>query len=117
MAKSNIIVTKTFDFALSVLNLYEYFNNKKEYIVSKQLIRSATSVGANVEEAIGAQSKKDFIHKMSIARKEARETKYWLRLIKESNSFDLDCDHLISEIDEILKILVSIIKSSQESNK
>lgn len=113
--KDNIIVNKTFEFALSVLNLYKYFNDRHEYIISKQLIKSGTSIGANVEEAIGAQSKKDFIHKMSIARKEARETRYWLKLIKESKSFDLDCDKMLKDIDEILRILVKIIKTSQGS--
>lgn len=114
--KDNIIVNKTFEFSLSILNLYEYFNSKHEYIVSKQLIKSGTSIGANVEEAIGAQSKKDFIHKMSIARKEARETRYWLKLIKESKSFDLNCDKMLNDIDEILRILVKIIKTSEGSS-
>ena len=83
--KENIIVTKTFDFALSVVNLFVQLKKENEFIISKQILRSATSIEANVEEAIAAQSRKDFIHKMSIASKEARETKYWLRLLEKSN--------------------------------
>jgi four helix bundle protein len=88
--KENIIVTKTFDFALTVVNLFIELKKENEFIISKQILRSATSIGANVEEAIAAQSRKDFIHKMSIASKEARETKYWLRLLdKPNNDFDV----------------------------
>ena len=74
--KENVIAIKTFDFALTIINLFTELKNENEFIISKQLLRSATSIGANVEEAIAAQSRKDFVHKMSIASKEARETKY-----------------------------------------
>lgn len=81
MKSNNLIVDKTFDFAIDIIEFYIQLKNDNEFILSKQLLRSATSIGANVEEAIAAQSKKDFINKMSIAAKEARETKYWLRLL------------------------------------
>ena len=82
--KDNLIANKTFDFALSIIELYMQLKKENEFIISKQIIRSGTSIGANVEEAIAAQSKKDFISKLSIASKEARETKYWLRLLHKS---------------------------------
>src|SRR5215218_6434994 len=88
--KENIIKTKTFDFALSIIGLYKQMQEKKEYVISKQLLRSSTSIGANVEEAEAGQTKKDFIAKMSIAAKEARETHYWLRLLQRSQLIQLD---------------------------
>jgi len=82
MAKKNLIQDKSFDFALSIIDVHKNLtHNKKEYIMSKQLLRSGTSIGANVNEAIEAQSRADFIHKLSIALKEARETEYWIRLL------------------------------------
>jgi len=84
MKKDNIILDKSFDFALRIIELYKQMTAQHEYVLSKQLIRSATSIGANVEEATAAISKKDFAAKMSIASKEARETRYWLRLIDKS---------------------------------
>ncbi len=113
--KENIIVTKTFDFALSVVNLFVQLKKENEFIISKQILRSATSIGANVEEAIAAQSRKDFIHKMSIASKEARETKYWLRLLEKSNLTSISMTNYIIEIEHILNIITKIIKTSQEA--
>ena len=84
MKTENKIVSLTFDFSLEIIRLYKILVERKEYVISKQLLRSATSIGANVEEANAAQTKKDFIAKMSIASKEARETKYWLRLLDKS---------------------------------
>ena len=116
----NIIVDKAFNFAVKIVNLYKYLcKNKKEYILSKQLVKSGTSIGANVNEAQAAQSKADFIAKMSIASKEARETKYWINLLISTgylNKNDNYTKSLINEIDEIIKLLTSIIKSSQERN-
>lgn len=83
MKTDNLIADKTFDFALQIISFYIQLKTEKELVLSKQLLRSGTSVGANVEEAIAAQSKKDFINKMSIASKGARETKYWLRFIRQ----------------------------------
>ena len=80
--KENIIQIKTYEFALRIVRLYKHLNEeKKEYTLSKQIVRCGTSIGANTEEAIGAESKKDFIQKLSISYKEARETKFWLRLL------------------------------------
>lgn len=112
--KENIIVTKTFDFALSIVNLFIELKKENEFIISKQILRSATSVGANVEEAIAAQSRKDFIHKMSIASKEARETKYWLRLLDKSNLTSISMSNYLIEIEHILNIITKIIKTTQE---
>ena len=92
--KENIIQQKSFTFAVKIIELYKYLVEvKKEYILSKQLLRSGTSIGANIEEALGGQSKKDFISKLSIAYKETRETKYWLSLLKETKYYDVSsCD-------------------------
>ena len=83
--KDNLIANKTFDFSLTIIDLFIQLKKENEFIISKQIVRSGTSIGANVEEAIAAQSKKDFINKLSIANKEARETKYWLRLLDKSD--------------------------------
>lgn len=86
MKSENKILDLSFDFAIAIIELYKMLVQHNEYVISKQLLRSATSIGANVEEANAAQSKKEFIAKMSIASKEARETRYWLRLLDKSNS-------------------------------
>ena len=112
--KQNIIYDKSFAFALKIIELYKILLSNKEYIISKQLLRSATSVGANVTESTAAQSKKDFISKLSISSKEARETKYWLLLLDKSKLVDLDYTEYINDIEEIIRILTSIIKTSQE---
>jgi four helix bundle protein len=83
--KENLIANKTFEFALQIVDLYIQLKKENEFIISKQIIRSGTSIGANIEEAIAAQSKIDFISKMTIASEEARETKYWLRILDKSN--------------------------------
>ena len=83
----NIIQKKSFQFSLNIISLYKKLKNEREFIISKQLIKSGKSIGANVEEAIAAQSRKDFINKMSIAYKEARETNYWLKLQKKIKLF------------------------------
>ena len=89
--------------------------NQNEYVIAKQLLRSGTSIGANVEEATAAQSKKDFIAKMSIASKEARETNYWLRLLKDSKiSREIDLSKHLEESEEIIKIITAIVKTSQK---
>jgi four helix bundle protein len=90
---------------------------QREHVISKQLLAAATSVGANIREATAVSSRKDFINKMCIASKEAREAKYWLDLIKESNLVDYDLTEIISLNDELIRILTSIIKSSQANNK
>ncbi len=114
MQKENIIQDKSFDFALQIIELYKELINNKEFILSKQLLKSGTSIGANVEEALAGISKKDFTAKMSISSKEARETRYWLRLYQASKLVDLDYSDYLKEIDEIINILTAIVKSSQK---
>ena len=108
---------RTFDFALEVVDLYKYLIGNKEYILSKQLLRSGTSIGANVSEAQAAQSRKDFISKMSIASKEARETLYWIRLLGKSGYLNKysKLELLDSEIRSIVKIITRIVKTTQNS--
>ena len=113
--KENIIREKSFGFALEIIKLYKLLRQKKEYVISKQLLRSATSVGANVAEAEAAQSKKDFLSKMSIASKEARETEYWLKLLDQSELVDIHLENYIDEIKQIINILTRIVKTTAES--
>ena len=113
MREENLIKTKSFSFAVRIVKLSEYLRkNKGEFILSKQILRSGTSIGANIEEAIGGQSKNDFISKISIAYKEARETKYWIELLKETNYLDLQqSQSLLTDCEELLKIMGSIKKT------
>ncbi|MBK2257752.1 four helix bundle protein [Francisella philomiragia] len=115
--KDNLILDKSFNFSIRVVKLYKYLcENKKEYVLSKQLVRSGTSIGANINEAQAGQSKADFIAKMCIASKEARETKYWINLLIKTDYLDKDDKHvqsIVDDIDEIVKLLTSIIKSCQ----
>ena len=107
----NIIVDKSYAFALRIIKTYKYLTQEqKEFVLSKQLLRSGTSIGANVEEAIAASSKADFIHKFNIAAKEARETSYWLRLLKDSNYFpDKAFDSIQEDCLEVRRIISSIL--------
>ena len=115
--KPNIIKEKTYQFALKIICLYRELIKNKEFVLSKQLLRAGTSIGANVEEATAAQSKKDFISKMSIASKEARETNYWLRLLRDSKLCENKTLHcLLEESEEIIKLLTSIVKTAQRNN-
>ncbi len=117
---NNHILDKSFDFAVRIVNLCKYLqNDKKEYVLSKQLIRSGTSIGANVNEAQAAQSTNDFIAKLSIASKEARETKYWIDLLVKTDYLPSDSQKVKSLQDEnmeLVKILTSIIKTTRENN-
>ena len=115
MKTENLILDKSFQFALRIMKLYAHLKRSKvERDLILQLLRSGTSIGANVEEAIGGSSRKDFIHKLEIAYREARESKYWLKLFMEGNwienkiaiSFIKDCE-------EIIKILTAILNSSK----
>ncbi len=117
MAKQNLILQLSFDFALQIIGLYQVLKNQKEYVISKQLLRSGTSIGANVEEAIAAQSRKDFISKMNIASKEAREARYWLRLLDKSQLVKYDFSMYLNKIDSIVNVLTAIVKSTQETDK
>ena len=113
--KENIIATKSSDFAVKIVLLSKSLIAKNEYVLSKQILKSGTSIGANVEEAVGDISKKDFRAKMSISYKEARETHYWLRILKDTNYItNLEFETLEKELSSILKILFKIIQSSKE---
>lgn len=112
--KKNIIVDKTFDFAVQIGLLYKKLKQEKEFQIGNQLFRSAGSIGANVEEAQAAQSQKDFISKMSIASKEARETRYWLKVIKEAKLIEVDLTNYINEVEGIINILTKIVKTSSQ---
>lgn len=113
--KKNLIQDRTFQFALDTIKLYIQMVEKKEYVLSKQLLRSGTSIGANVEEAIAGQSKRDFLSKMNISLKETREANYWLRLLKESKLVDLDFEPNLKESKEIMNIISSIVKTTKQS--
>jgi four helix bundle protein len=113
--KESIVQNKSFQFSLKVISLYRELQGEKEFVISRQLLRSGTSIGANIEEASAGQSKRDFIAKMSISSKEARETKYWLRLLKKSNLTEINVDLLLKDIEELIKMLTAIVKTSQQS--
>jgi four helix bundle protein len=110
MKADNLIQIKSYDFALRIVKLYIYLSEKKkEYVLSKQILKSGTSIGANVEEALGAQSKADFICKLAIAYKEARETHYWIRILRDSKFITVkQASSIIIDIEEILKIIAKI---------
>ena len=111
--KQNLIQDKSFNFSILSIELYKELSKNKEFILSKQFLRSATSIGANVNEAIAGYSKKDFTSKMSIASKEARETLYWIQLIEASNLIGYEYDTLKKECASIINILTSIVKTTQ----
>ncbi|MFV0506685.1 MAG: four helix bundle protein [Bacteroidales bacterium] len=115
--KENIVRNKSFELAIRIVNLYRFLCEKKqEYILSKQLLRSGTSVGAMVREAEHAQSKADFVHKMSIAQKEINETLYWLELLKETAYLEIEQFQSINkDAEEIIKLITSIIKTSKSN--
>ena len=113
--KESIVQRKSFQFSLKIISLYKKLQLEKEFIISNQILRSGTSIGANIEEALAGQSKKDFTAKMSISSKEARETKYWLRLLKQSELTSIDVNSLILDNDELIRILTSIVKTSQQN--
>jgi len=113
MKRDNIVQEKSYQFAVRIVKLYKYLcEEKKEYTLSKQLLRSGTSIGANIEEAIGGQSEKDFFAKLTIAYKEARETHYWLRLLTDTAYLtNNESESLLADVDELLKIIGSIQKT------
>lgn len=115
MERKNIIAELSFDFALKIIGLYKILTQNREYIISKQLLRSSTSIGANIEEASASQTKKDFIYKMAIASKEARETRYWLKLLDRSKIVELDYAVYLNEIEIIIRILTKIVRTSQQT--
>ena len=115
--KENIILTKTYNFAIRIVNLHTHLHKTTHtFDIARQLLRSGTSIGANTEEAVGAESKKDFIHKLSIAYKEARETKYWLRLLRDTNILEKKlAQSMINDCDDILAIIGRIKITSSKN--
>ena len=111
--KENIILQKSYRFAIEITVLCKKLKDKKEFHLAGQLMRSATSIGANVSEASAAQSKREFIAKMSIASKEAREANYWLNVISESGLLNLDYKKYLDDSVEIIKIITAILKTAQ----
>lgn len=118
MREDNVIYNKSFKFAIVIVNTYkDLIANKKEYVLSKQLLRAGTSIGANIREAIEAQSRNDFIAKLYIALKEAGETKYWIELLSATDYLNkVQTEDLLAKVEEILKVLNAIIKSTKRIN-
>jgi four helix bundle protein len=114
MVKQSLVANKSYAFALRIVQLTRNLRQKHEYELATQLLRAGTSIGANVEEALAGISRPDFIAKMGIASKEARETRYWLRLIHDSKIVSAqDIAQLIKQADELLRMLIAIVKTSQ----
>ena len=112
-AKGNPIRDRSFAFALSIVRLYQHLKNAREFVISKQLLRSGTSIGANIEEATAAASRRDFLYRMTIASKEAREALYWLRLLDRSNLIHgLDVKSEIAAAEELVRMLTAIVRTT-----
>ena len=116
MKKENIILTRSFQFALAIIEYCELLEGEKKFVIAHQLLKLGTSIGANVHEAQSAESNIDFVHKLKIAAKEAEETKYWLLLCNEAQTYP-NTDSLLTQINEILRILSSIISTTKEKTK
>jgi len=118
LKEENVILDKSFKFGLRILKLYIHLKKKKvDRGLCSQILDSGTSIGANVEEAVGGSSRKDFINKLQIAYKEARETRYWLRLLREGDILDTKlADSFLKDCDEIIAILTAILNSSKGGN-
>jgi len=109
----NVIVDKSYQFALRIIKVYKYLTDKKEFVLSKQLLRSGTSIGANITEAQEAISKKEFKNKMSIALKEGVESRYWIKLLRDSEFLTYNqAKSLLDDLEEIIKILSKIVKNA-----
>lgn len=120
--KESLIKEKSYKFALEIIGLYKFLVKENEYVISKQLLKSGTSIGANIEEALAGQSRADFLSKMSIASKEARETNYWLRLLRDSETIKKKhIENLLIESENLIRMLTSIVKTtstnSEQQNK
>jgi len=119
MKQPNVTLQKSFDFAVRIIHLYQYLKDqKKEFVISKQLLRAGTSVGANIREAYNAESDRDFIHKFGIAQKECDETAYWLELSKTTHFLtQQDFESIHTDCQELLKIIKSIILTKKKNMK
>ncbi len=114
--KDNLVVKLSFEFSLKIVEYCELLNEGKRFVIANQLLRSGTSIGANIREAQNAESKQDFIHKFKIAAKEAEETEYWLLICKHSRGYPL-CDYLLSDLMSLKKIISKIISSSKRNEQ
>ncbi len=115
--KKNVVLEKSYTFALKIINIYKKLSvDSREFVLSKQLLRCGTSIGANVNEAAEAQSRADFIHKMSIALKEPRETQYWLKLLQDAKYIS-DSEDITQCNNELIYLLTSIIKKAKTNMK
>ncbi len=114
--KENVVVIKSFDLAIRIVNLYKYLvETKKEYVMSKQILKSGTSIGANIRESQSAESKSDFIHKLSISLKEVRETSYWMELLYRTDFISIEeIESIDKDITELKKIISSIILTTRQ---
>lgn len=117
--KRNVVLEKSAEFAIRIVNLHHYLTQKKhEYVMAEQIKRSGTSIGANISESQNAQSKSDFIHKMNIALKEADETVYWLKLLRKTNYLtEIEFDSMKKDAEELVKLLKSIIKTAKSNSR
>jgi four helix bundle protein len=116
MARS-LVAEKSYSFALKIISLYREMQGERERTLSRQLLKAGTSIGANVEEARAAQSRADFLSKMSIASKEARETRYWLRLLRDSQMVGVSyIEELLRESEELVSMLTAIVKTTDQNN-
>ena len=115
--KENVILTKTYDFAVRVVRLYQYLcKEKKEFELSKQILRSGTSIGSNAEESVGGLSKKDFLAKLGISYRETHETRFWLRLLRDTDYISKEqAKSMIDDAEEILRIITAIQKSAKSN--
>ena len=121
MKTENLVVEKSYSFSLRIIKLYQYLKKKNEFELSKQILRSGTSISSNIEEAVGATSKKDFLAKISISYRETRETKLWLRLLRDNNFITVnEAESLLNDCESLLRIIGSIQKTTKlhlQSNK
>jgi four helix bundle protein len=115
LIENNPVLKHSFDLALKVIDYCELLQEQKRFVISNQLLKSGTSIGANIMEAQNAESKADFVHKMKIAAKEAEETQYWLTLCKYSNNYP-SCDELLAKLDEINRLLGKILSTAKRKN-
>ena len=113
--KENIILNKTYNYAIRIVKLYQYLcHEKKEFELSKQILRSGTSIGANLEESVGGLSRKDFLAKIGVSYREARETRFWLRLLKDTNYISAEqSENMLEDLEEIIRIITAIQKTTK----
>lgn len=116
--KENIILNKTYNYAIRIVRLYQYLcNEKKEFELSRQILRSGTSIGANAEESVGGLSRKDFLAKLGVSYREARETRFWLRLLRDTDYISTEqSESMLEDLEEIIRIITAIQKTTKNKN-